>query len=420
LVRGVRRILRTARDVFAPRASNAGLGERSSQDGHYHGVIIRNYLLREIGKPLAAMLGICMALFASYSAADFLSDAVNGLLSTNTILALVTLKLLVSLEVLLPVSLYLSIVLALGSLYGNAEITALHTLRVTPGMILRHVMTMAGCVAIAVGILSLFVRPWAYQQLHRLSKTAELTMDVDAMQGGTFYVVQDGARVIFLTERRGPGTPARDVFIQVRRQKDTQVIHAELGYPMTDKEAAQSDVLVRLRNAHVYDIGRQPGVQDKVLTVREITQDPNRRNTEPLGYSSLAAPSLQLATSHAPADLAEFQWRLSTPITTMLLAMLAVPLARGRPRQNRYGKLGAAILIFFVYYLLYTSARTWVQHGMVGTIPGIWWAPALLAALTAFMLRDQIPSWFARQAGPDDRPGHHGPGHHRPDNRRTA
>ncbi|NVN11031.1 LptF/LptG family permease, partial [Nguyenibacter vanlangensis] len=70
--------------------------------------------------------------------------------------------------------------------------------------------------------------------------------------------------------------------------------------------------------------------------------------------------------------------------------LLAVPLARGRPRQNRYGKLGTAILIFFVYYLLYTSARTWVQHGMVGTLPGIWWAPAMLAALAAFLLRDQI------------------------------
>lgn len=343
------------------------------------------------------MLGVCMALFASYSAADFLSEAVNGLLSTNTILALVTLKLLIGLEVLVPVSLYLSIVLALGALYGNSEITALHALRVTPGMILRHVMTLAAGVAIVVGLLSLFVRPWAYHQLHNLSKSAQLSLDVDAMQAGTFYVVQNGARVIFLTEREGPGTPARDIFVQVRRAKTTQIIHAELGYPMTD-EGKQSDVYVRLKNAHVYDIGRQPGVSDKVLTVREITQDPNRHSTEPLGYSSIAAPSLQLAASHAPADVAEFQWRLSTPITTMLLAMLAVPLARGRPRQNRYGKLGAAILIFFVYYLLYTSARTWVQHGMVAAMPGIWWAPALLAVLTGFMLRDQIPALLGRQA----------------------
>lgn len=365
-------------------------------------MIIRTYLLREIGKPMAAMLSICMALFASYSAADFLSEAVNGLLSAHTILTLVALKLLIGLEVLVPVSLYLSIVLALGTLYGNSEITALHALRVTPGMMLRHVMVLAGAVALAVGSLSLIVRPWAYHRLHDLSQAAALTLDVDAMQAGTFYVVQNGARVIFLTRRQGPGTPARDVFVRIRHAKETQIIHAELGFPTEDGPAENGQVakgpaektpperLVVLRNAHVYDIATQPGGQDRIMTVRALTQDPNRHQAATPGYSSVAAGSLRIARSHDAADVAEFQWRLSTPLTTLLLALLAVPLARGRPRQNRYGKLGTAILIFFVYYLLYTSARTWVQHGMVGTLPGIWWAPAMLAALAAFLLRDQI------------------------------
>ncbi|MBB2169244.1 LPS export ABC transporter permease LptF [Gluconacetobacter aggeris] len=360
-------------------------------------MIIRNYLLREIGKPLAAMLVVCMALFAGYSAADFLSDAVNGLLSTNTIVELIVLKLLISLEVLVPVALYLSIVLALGTLYGNSEITALHALRVTPTMLLRHVMVLAGCVAIGVGLLSLIVRPWAYERLHALSRSAELTLDVDAMQPGTFYVVQNGARVIFLTRRQGPNGPAQDIFVQLRRPTDIRIIHAELGYPVAEEGNGRTDLYVRLKNAHIYDIGTSPGAHDQVLTAREITQDPNRHVVEAPNDSSVTAGSLRIATSHKPADVAEFQWRLSTPLTTMLLAMLAVPLARGRPRQNRYGKLGTAILIFFVYYLLYTSARTWVQHGMVAPVPGIWWAPALLAALTGFMLRGQIAELLSRR-----------------------
>lgn len=364
----------------------------------FHTLIICTYLLREIGKPLATMLVVCMALFAGYSAADFLSDAVNGLLSTNTIVELIVLKLLISLEVLVPVALYLSIVLALGTLYGNSEITALHALRVTPGMLLRHIMTLAGCVAIGVGILSLVVRPWAYERLHALSRSAELTLDVDAMQPGTFYVVQNGARVIFLTRRQGPNGPARDIFVQLRRPNDTRIIHAELGYPVADDVNGRTDFYVRLKNAHIYDIATRPGAHDQVMTVREITQDPNRHVVDAPDDSSVTTGSLSIAASHQPADVAEFQWRLSTPLTTILLAMLAVPLARGRPRQNRYGKLGTAILIFFVYYLLYTSARTWVQHGMVAAFPGIWWAPALLAVLTGFMLRGQIADLLSRRA----------------------
>ena len=68
-------------------------------------LIINRYLIREISKPLATILAVLVTLFASYSAAEFLSDAVNGLLPTNTIGEMIGLKALISLEVLIPVSL---------------------------------------------------------------------------------------------------------------------------------------------------------------------------------------------------------------------------------------------------------------------------------------------------------------------------
>src|SRR5215471_535995 len=94
-------------------------------------------------------------------------------------------------------------------------------------------------------------------------------------------------------------------------------------------------------------------------------------------------PTIALLTSQRADDLAELQWRLSTPISTLLLGLLGVPLSRAKPRQSRYAKIAAAILIYSAYYLLCTSARTWVQHGAIGAFPGIWWAPALLAAFVA-------------------------------------
>jgi lipopolysaccharide export system permease protein len=58
---------------------------------------------------------------------------------------------------------------------------------------------------------------------------------------------------------------------------------------------------------------------------------------------------------------------------------LGIPLSRAKPRQSKYEKFGTAILIYSGYYLLCTSARTWVQHGVVAEFPGIWWAPTILA-----------------------------------------
>jgi lipopolysaccharide export system permease protein len=109
--------------------------------------------------------------------------------------------------------------------------------------------------------------------------------------------------------------------------------------------------------------------------------DPDSRDDTPPEYASVAASTTRLVRSSSARDVAELQWRLSTPLSTVLLGLLAIPLSRGRPRQNRYEKFGAAILIYSTYYLLCTAARTWVQHGVVRGVPGIWWAPGILVVL---------------------------------------
>jgi lipopolysaccharide export system permease protein len=339
-------------------------------------LIIQRYLIREISKPLAAVLGILIVLFASYSAASILSDAVNGLLPTDTIAELVGLKVLISLEVLIPVSLYLSVVLSFSGLYGNSEFTAMFALGVTPAKRMSAVLTLSGYLALTVAGLSLAVRPWAYQKLHELSSRAEATLNVNAMEAGTFYIGQNGNRVIFLTHRDGPGSPAQDVFVRLRDGDGTKIIYAPLA-----QTAPKIGSEVYLSDAHIYEIGGRNGQDDQILDAREFTVSPDSSGGAPPEYSSVAASSARLATSDSASDIAEFQWRLSTPLSTFLLGMMGIPLSRTKLRQAKYAKFGTAILIYSGYYLLCTSARTWVQHGMVAKFPGIWWAPALLALL---------------------------------------
>jgi lipopolysaccharide export system permease protein len=136
-----------------------------------------------------------------------------------------------------------------------------------------------------------------------------------------------------------------------------------------------------LRNANIYEIGRKKGHVDRSMNVQGMVMNPNRLRELSPTYSSVAASTAHLAGSGALGDVAEFQWRLSTAISTLLLAMLGVPLSRAQPRQSRFTKVGTAIFLYFAYYLLCTSARTWVQNGVVGPFPGIWWAPALLGAV---------------------------------------
>ncbi len=341
------------------------------------GLIISRYLLRELSRPLVVILGILVALFASYTAAGFLSNAVDGLLPPGLIAELIVLKVLISLEVLIPASLYVSVLLSLARLHGDSEFAAMSAIRVQPATLIRAVLAISGALAVVVAGLSLVVRPFAYARLHALSEHAATLLDVDAMEAGSFYVSEAGDRVIFLGHRNGPGS-ARDVFIRLRRPDGTQIVHARLADRMLQRAlAGGSDVF--LTDARVYKIDRGPGRPDEVMEAQGLVIDPNDQSDAPPGYSAVAASTPLLARSTSLPDVAELQWRLSTPLSTLLLGLLAIPLSRTRPRHHRNSRLGIAMLVYFGYYLLCTSARTWVQHGDVGRFPGIWWAPVLLA-----------------------------------------
>ncbi len=335
------------------------------------------YLIREIGRTMAVMLGVLVALFGSYSASNLLADAVNGLMPADIIAELIALKVIISLEVLIPVSLYISVVLAFGRLYSDSEFTAMFALGVTPRRVMGIVAILAGSLALLVAFLSLAVRPWAYQLSHELTSRAETLLDVDYMEAGTFYVGNHGNRVIFVEHRDGPKKPAENIFVRATHEDHPRIIYAQHAHQAG--QSAEDDAPdVYLNDAHVYDFLPEGRPDDTNMTVEEIAVPTGNRSIKPPEYSATAAGTGTLFASNAAPDVAELQWRFSTPIATLLLGLLGIPLSRAKPRQSRYAKMGTAILIYSAYYLLCTSARTWVQHGAVAAFPGIWWVPALL------------------------------------------
>ena len=355
-------------------------------------MIINRYLLHEIIKPLVVSLAVLAILFTSFGAAEFLSNAMNGLLPTDMIVQLIGLRTLIALELLVPISLYLAVIMALGRMYSDSELTAIFALGFSPAKVMGVVLALSLCMALIVAGLSLIARPWAYQRSHELSNLAAASLNTNAMEAGTFYAGSHGNRTIFIDRRAGPAAPGHDVFVQLKLRGTTRIIHARSVEHKPDN-APHGDSEIHLTDAHVYDIVRESDGSDVVMNVKDLVVQLTSPEVEPPGYSSVAASNAYLASSASAPDIAEIQWRLSTFWSTLLLGMLGVPLSRSRPRQHRYAKLGIALLIYAGYYLLYESARTWVQNGLIPAFPGIWWVPALLALVL-------IVAWLGPGFGP--------------------
>ena len=100
----------------------------------------------------------------------------------------------------------------------------------------------------------------------------------------------------------------------------------------------------------------------------------------------LSKPTAALLGSRQPADRAELEWRMSVPISVLVLAVLAVPLSRSAPREGRYAKIGIGLLAYIVYANVLSIARVWLERGVTPEWLGLWWVHAAAAAFALLLL----------------------------------
>jgi lipopolysaccharide export system permease protein len=355
-------------------------------------LIIDRYIIREIVKPTVAVCTILIFIFGCYMATRFLADALTGEMSGIMVVVLILLRIAIALEVLLPTTLYLSVVVALGRLYKDSEMTALFACGVSMARVLRPVFFTALGIAVIVSGFSLFIRPWAYDQFYRLKAQAEANFDLERINDGTFYETENGARVIFAEKVDHQQDTAEGVFIRTEREDTLQVIFARQVHQSLDR-ATRRQILV-FTDGYLYDFPRS-GQAGRIIQFEQSAMPVEPRENLNLKYRVKAASTGSLARSDNPEEIAEFQWRLSTPLATILLALLGVPLSRSSPRRGKYAKVTTAVVIFAVYYNLSALTKKWIERGILDAMPGIWWVQLLLAGLLLILLwqPSKVLSW---------------------------
>jgi lipopolysaccharide export system permease protein len=344
-------------------------------------MIIDHYLRREISVPFLAVSIVLLSIFVTFSLTRFLMDANAGLLHPAQIFQLTVLKTLIAVEVLLPLSLYIGVLAGLGRLHSDSEIYAMRASGISEMRALRPIIGIAILLAILIALFSVFVRPWAYGKAFEIKARAEAATEVDRVRAARFYSFEDSGRTVFVKGVSDGGRQLDQVFIQSQKKSGLQVITAatgELAY------FARPDFhQLTLRDASVWK--RVDDGPDVFAELGSFSLWIPAGEPKPVGYRTKSSNIFELWQSGGREDSAEFQWRLSTPFSALLLALLAIPLSRSRPRQGRYARILAALIIYAVYFNLLDVSRTWVEQGSATTI---WWAPGLLAL---FVLALYIP-----------------------------
>ncbi len=338
--------------------------------------IIDHYLVREVAQPFVAIFIGLVVIFITFSLSRFLVAADAGLLQPVEVAKLTFLKSIISLDVLLPLSLFLGVMTGLGRLYTDSEIYAMRASGISEANLLRPLMRLALVLAVVVGLLSAWARPWAYAQSFAIKAMAEASAETGRIREARFYDFGKNDRTVFIEHIAENGRDLEGVFIRTRKGDDLQVITATKGeFEYFFKPQFHRLKLTDARILKKVQDGTDLSGQFGNFTLYLSAQSP-----KPPGYKVKSASTNTLRQSSDPVDRAEFQWRLSTPVSALLLALAAIPLSRSRPRQGRYAKMLLALGIYAIYFNLLDVSRSWVEQGSSAYI---WWVPGLLSLVVA-------------------------------------
>lgn len=353
--------------------------------------LLERYLLRESVTAWAGVTIVLLAIMLSTRFARFLAQAAAGQLPREFLLNVVALSSLQYLVILIPVSLLLAILLALGRLYRDQEVAAMTGCGVGPGTLYRPIVLLALLLSAMTAALAFEVGPWAGRQADFMFKDAQRLIQFTPFEPGRFKEV-GGGRAVFYAAQVDRSGSLDTVFARLVEKRGASIVTAQSG--TQDLDRASGERILTLTNGYRY--AGEPGRADF-----EIVQfDTLTTRVAPPGMLQLSGKrkireTRLLLGSEDPEDQAELQWRIAAPVTVLLLALIAVPLAHTSPRAGRYGKLVLGILVYLGYTNLLALAQAWVAKGYVTPIAGIWWVHGLAAMLAAWLIATRL-GWRAR------------------------
>lgn len=348
---------------------------------------IERYLARQILRPVIGMFVFLLVVVLLFYSSQYLAQAALERLSLVVVGKLAALKLGIFMDVLIPSALFLGIVLGLGRLQTDYEVTALAAAGAGRWRFVAAVFWMAVVLAVLVGMFTILVRPWAYTHLYEFQSRLAVRVDLERVEPGRFEI---GDEHWLIFAERSRGDRLERVMVQQRLPEFQNLLRAERLH----QETGPDDMLklVFSGNVHTYRLDRTGGVDvvGRFDNVQLLFTPPPPRTRE---RRRRALDITELVASSDPLALAEFQWRLLGPVTVILLALAAVALSRINPRHGQSARVITATLFVTGYFMLLSTLMHWLELGRIPPWPGIFWLPLVLGA--ALVVR----FWFV-QRGP--------------------
>jgi lipopolysaccharide export system permease protein len=321
--------------------------------------VIDRTIAGELARTMLTVLLVLVTIIVSRKFLSILSKAIEGQIAGDTLFKLLGLKMLAASITLLPPSLFLAVLLVFGRMYRDQEMSGWSSAGVGLSRLYRAIAVFVVPLFFLNALLAFQVMPWAEKNAQSLMEKDSQTSDVRSIKPGRFNEFSKGDVVLYAESLSDDDQTMSKLFVQSRSGEQFGVVIAESGYLQENNLGEHFVVMQRGRRYQ-----GTPGQADFVISDFDdyaVRIDEGSSESEELHREGKA--TIELLVSSSPREWAELQRRVAVPAGTLLLSLLAVPLARVAPRGGVYGSVFNAFLIFVVYENLQRISQGLMTQG---------------------------------------------------------
>lgn len=344
--------------------------------------VLDKMIMRDLVKTLLAVLTVIVVIIVSRKFIRILDKAIEGQVSNETLLSILGLKIVTASIAFLPAALFMAVLMVLGRMYRDQEMSAVSSAGGGAGTIYRAVFLLVFPLSVLALGLTMYVAPWAEARTEALMHQGEQTADVRGVAAGKFSEYSQGD-LVFYVEKIGDDKKMHKIFVQHRQLNGKlAIINADAGR-LEDLKDGRYMILEQGER-----IQGVPGTADYVIENFAEYAVRIDETSSAVNMSREAVAMDVLWNSDVIHDIAEVQRRYSIPLGMIFLVFLAVPLAQSAPRGGVYGNMTVAFLIYFSYGNLTRVSQSWViNETMPVWLGGVWVYWLLLLVGTGLLIK---------------------------------
>jgi lipopolysaccharide export system permease protein len=293
--------------------------------------------------------------------------ASKGIIPNDSILTILVFSLLKYLPILLTLTLFLTILLTLSRWFRDSEMMIWFSSGLGLTSFIRPILFFSLPIILLIGFLSLYLSPGATQKSEEYKAGLKNRDELATISPGSFKESKSKERVFYVEGFGDLGSKVKNVFVQSEQNGKLGIIVSNEGSRVSTNT---DDEYIVLKKGKRYEVNHENNhfteikfsdygflVEKKLPPIIDVNQVE-------------AMPTLLLLMTKGNREIAEFVWRVSLPISGIVLIILAIPLSFINPRSGRSVNIIIAIMIFAIYNNLMGVTQSYINLGKLNPYVG--------------------------------------------------